>query len=142
MPETASPTYTVLAPGLVGVWVFDPTAADATDSNFLFASARTETIGVDTTETPLLGRVNPLVEYGQVTLLGLELTVFIPFDANHDAAVQYWRDRYTNRRALCYRDNRGRLTWVAIAQPLTVADGRAGTALGIKLRRIDYTEAV
>ncbi len=142
MPETASATYTVLAPGLIGVWVFDPTAADATDTNFPFADGRQETIEVDTAETALLGRVNPLVEYGINTAVGITMTVLIPFGPTHDALVQWWRDAYTNRRPLCYRDNRGRLQWSAINAPLALVDGRIGTALSIKLRRIDYAEAV
>lgn len=142
MPETVSVTYTVLAPSLTGVWVFDPIDPDNTDVNFIHADGRVESIDPKATETELVGRVNPLVEFGQVTLVGLTLTVFIPFGVTHDSSVQYWRDRVANKRAICYRDNRSRLIWAAFTDKLAAADGRVGTALSIVLRQVDYAEAV
>ena len=142
MTESLSSIYDATAPALVGVWVYDPTDPEGTERQYLYADGRSETINVRPAEIELVGRVNPLVEYGEVTLVGLKLTVFVPFDGSHDASVEAWRDFVGNRRALCYRDNRKRLMWSAIVGDLAIADGRAGTALSVNLRRIDYDEAV
>jgi len=140
--ESISETVTVAAPLLTGVWVFDPTDIDATERNFIFAEGRVESIDSGGTEITLAGRVNPLVEYGEQTLVGLSLTVFLPFSGQHEAEVQHWRDAVTSRRALCYRDNRGRLVYGAIKGELSIADGRAGTAIGVEFRRVDYDTEV
>jgi hypothetical protein len=142
MSESASAIEAVTAPELVGVWVFDPTDPDGTDRNFLFAEGRTESISVGATEIVIAGRANPLVEYGEQTIAGVVLTVFIPFGPEHDTEVDYWRTVADNRRALCYRDNRKRLVFGALKDDLAIADGRAGTAISVGLRRVDYPEAV
>jgi len=142
MAESASSIFAVTAPALTGVWIFDPINPDGTDRNFIHAEGRAETLDVKATEVELVGRVNPLVEYGRATLVGLRLTVFIPFGADHDGAVDYWRTVATNRRAICYRDNRKRLAFVALRSALSLVDGRVGTAIGVDLRRVDYAEAV
>lgn len=143
MTVSSSSIYTATAPSLVGVWVFDPTAPDASERQYIHADGRSESLNVKPVEIELVGRENPLVEYGEVTLVGLKLTIFVPFDANHDAAVEYWRQAAINRRALCYRDNRKRLVYVAIAgEGPAITDGRVGTAIGLMLRRVDYDEAV
>lgn len=141
MSESISETYTVTAPSLTGVWVFDPAHADTTDANYVYADGREETIDPKPDEIELMGRVNPLIEYGETTLVGLTLTIFVPFGAGHGAAVQYWRDATDARRTLCYRDNRGRLVYGALNKALSIVDGRAGTALAIGLRRVDYDES-
>jgi len=140
--ESTSATMTVTAPLLTGVWVFDPTDAIATERNFIFAEGRVESIDAGGVEIVLAGRQNPLVEYGEQTLVGLSLTVFLPFSEAHDAEVQYWRDVVTSRRAVCYRDNRERLVYGALKGELSIADGRAGTAIGVELRRVDYSTEV
>lgn len=142
MPETPSSIYSITAPALTGVWVFDPVDPEGTETNYVHADGRTESIDAGPTELVLMGRVNPLVEYGEATLFGLKVTIFVPFGDGHEAGVEWWRQALSNRRALCYRDNRKRLVWSAINATLDVADGRAGTALSISLRRVDYNEAV
>lgn len=143
MAESTSSVYVATAPSLVGVWVFDPTAPDTSERNFMFASGqRTEDIDVDPSELVAMGRTDPLVEYGEATLVGLRMTVFIPFDDAHDSSVEYWRKLYTNRRTFCYRDNRKRLIWSAINSKIELVDGRVGTAIGFTIRRVSFDEAV
>lgn len=143
MTVSSSSIYTATAPALVGVWVFDPTAPDASERQYIHADGRSESLDPGDVEIELVGRENPLVEYGEVTLVGLKLTIFVPFDGNHDAAVEYWRQATLNRRALCYRDNRKRLMYGAIVGGgPAFTDGRVGTAIGLTLRRVDYDEAV
>lgn len=142
MSETISPTVTATAPSLVGVWVFDPTDPDDTERNYVHADGRVESIKPKSASIEIAGRTNPLLEYGEVTVVGLKLTVFVPFGADHDAAVQWWRDAAENRRTINYRDNRGRLYWVGLPAGVEPTDGRAGTAFSLALQRVDYDEAV
>lgn len=142
MSETVSDIYTETAPALVGVWVFDPLDPDGTERNYLHAEGRTETVKPAAASIPLAGRVNPLLEYGELTVVGLKVTVFVPFGPDHDAAVQWWRDACENRRAINYRDNRGRLYWVGLPEGIEVADGKVGTAFALGLQRVDFDEAV
>lgn len=140
MSEATSATATITAPSLIGVWVFDPTDPDETERQFIHADGRTESIEPMSSEFYVAGREDPVIEFGEATVAGLDVTVFIPFGPDHDAGVQWWRDAVNARRAICYRDNRGRLMY-GVLRALSPVDGRAGTALGIKLRRVTYTVA-
>lgn len=142
MSESTSETATATAPALVGVWVFDPTDPAGTSRQFAYAGSRAETIEPDATELRFVGREHGVVEYGESTVSRLSLMVLAPFGDDHDTEVAYWRAAVKARRALCYRDNRGRLEWVAMPAGLDIADGRAGTALGLKLLVVDYDETV
>lgn len=138
MSESVSDTYTITGPSLTGVWVHDPVDADGTIRNYLFADGRVESIAPVSAELEVAGRVNPIVEFGEVTLVGLKVTIFAPFGSAHDVEVQWWRDAVEARRAICYRDNRGRLVYAALPGGIAPVDGRAGTALAVDLRRVDY----
>lgn len=139
MSEAVSDVVIGLAPSLVGVWVFDPIDAGNTERNYIHADGRTESIVPKSAVLEVTGRVDPLVEFGEVTIAGLEVTIFVPFGTDHDAGVQWWRDAVENRRPICYRDNRGRLMYGALPAGIAPVDGRAGTALGVKLQRVTYT---
>lgn len=142
MAEAVSETATATAPALVGVWVHDPTDAGGTLRNFLFAEGREETVEPAEAELELVGRENAVIEYGTVTRVGLQLTVFVPFGDDWQAGVHWWKGAVLNRRTIIYRDNRGRLLYCAIRGGLSIADGRAGTALAVTLRRVDYDAEV
>lgn len=142
MSESLSDVVSATAPALIGVWVFDPTDADATERNYLHADGRTESIAPRSAVLEVAGRVDPIVEFGEVTIVGLEVTVFVPFGPDHDAGVQWWRDAVEARRAICYRDNRGRLMYGALPAGVSPVDGRAGTAMAIKLQRVTYAPEV
>lgn len=142
MAETTSLISTITAPSLTGVWVFDPMDAEGTESAWPYAEGRTEDIDAQGVEILLAGREAPVMEFSDHTLVGLSLTVMIPFSDTHDQDVEWWRAAIRNRRTLCYRDNRGRLMYAGILGAPAIADGRAGTALSIKLRQVDYTAVV
>jgi hypothetical protein len=141
MAEAISDTVTITAPQLVGVWVFDPTEPGDTERNYLHADGRTEVIDVETAVLKVRGRGKPIIEYGEIESRGLKVTIFVPFGAEHDAAVEWWRAAMRNRRAICYRDNRGRLLFAGLNSSPSIADGRAGTAIGVSLIAVDYDEA-
>lgn len=142
MTVALSTVYEATAPALVGVYVFDPVDPDGTERQFLHAEGRIETTDLDIGQHRIIGRRDPLLEYGESEVVGINLTIVIPFDDDHDDAVEWWRQRYLGRRALCYRDNRKRLVWCAIAGGLPVADDRGGSSIGLVLRRVSYSEAV
>lgn len=146
MSESISSVLAVTAPLLTGVWVYDPTNPDASERNFLHADGRSESIRPDSSSTRIAGRLNPLIEFGEVTVVGLKLTVFIPFsednNATHNASVEWWKAAALNRRTICYRDNRGRLYWVALPEGVEVQDGRVGSAFTLALQRVNYDESV
>lgn len=142
MSEAISDTYTATGPALDGVWMFDPVDVEATERQFLHAEGRAESLEAESTDLELVGREYAVTEFGEQTREGLALTVFVPFGSTHAADVAYWRAAVRARRPICYRDNRGRLMFATIKGGLAVADGRAGTALGIKLGRVDYSAAV
>lgn len=142
MAESLSDVGVIAAPSLVGVWVFDPTDPDDTERNYIHADSRTESIKPKSAVLEVAGRARPIVEFGELILVGLKLTIFVPFDSDHNAKVQWWRDACTNRRTIIYRDNRGRLMPVALPDGVEPADGRAGTAFSLSLTEVDYTPDV
>lgn len=137
---SASIGYSIITPALIGVWVHDPADPAATCRNYLFASGRTESIEPESAELVAAGRANPLVEFGELNLVGLQLTIFVPFDDID--GVQWWRDRVLNRRPIYYRDNRGRVLIGALPDGIKPVDGRAGTALGLNLRQVTYLPVI
>lgn len=143
-PTTANSVITTaVAPALNGVWIFDPTAPDATEVNYLFAMGRSESRQIATAKTQLIGRTNPLVEFGTPQEKGISISLPVPLDVFHDAAVAYMRTLYDNRRVFCYRDNRGRRDFVSLADGMPITDEpTGGSTIAAKLTRVDYTEAI
>lgn len=142
MSESVSDIVTTAAPALLGVWVFDPLDPDGTERNYLHAQGTAEELNVSPVEIPLVGKENPLVEYGETTLVGVKLTMLVPFGPTHDDLVDAWRTMARDRRAICYRDGRGRLLFSAINDRVGIVDGRVGTALAVSLRRVDFDEVI
>lgn len=144
MPETVSATYTSTPIVLLGTWVFDPTLADTTEAQYLYVdpSSRTEEIDPGDTVILLNGRTNPIVDYGIGLQLTLKLSAKIPFDSLHDAAVAWWRTAVANKRALCYRDGRGRLIYCSLTGTLGVHDAIDGTVVAFTAVRVDYSPVV
>lgn len=142
MSDAISAVQTATAPSLIGSWVFDPTAPGSTERNYLHTDGRAETLAPASQTINIAGRVNPLIEFGESVVLGLTVNVTVPFGSDHDAAVQWWRDAELNRRAICYRDNRGRLIWAGLPDGVEFADVREGTNIKVKLQRVDYNESV
>lgn len=137
MSETLSAEYVATAPALVGVWTYDPNDVAGTERNFIYAQGRSETLSSNVTVVPTVGRRRPILEYGENFTEQLSLTVPIPFSPTHDAEVKYWRDRVEAQATIVYRDNRKRLWWVGLDQGIQISDERGGTAVMLKLTRLD-----
>jgi hypothetical protein len=142
MSESVSDIVTTSAPHLVGVWVFDPLDPDGTERNYLHVDARTVSVAPTESSITLAGSRDPLVEYGESTTVGVTAVITVPFGEEHDAACQWWEDAAENRRAINYRDNRGRLYWVALLGGYSPSDVRVGTTIPVVLQRVGYDESV
>jgi hypothetical protein len=143
VPATSVEVLAVgVAPALMGAWIYDPTNP-AGESQYAYANKRTETLTIATAVTKLQGRVNPIVEYGVDEEVDIAANLTIPLDGNHDAAVQWIRQLYANRRIFMYRDNRGRRQWSAISTPPVITDAtHGGSEVALVLTQVDYSEAV
>lgn len=142
MAESVSDIVSTSAPDLVGVWVFDPLDPEGTERNYLHAMGRTVSVVPDEASIPLAGPRNPLIEYGESTVVGVKATIVVPFGDEHDAGCQWWEDAVENRRAINYRDGRGRLYWVGIRGGYVPTDIREGTSIPVFLQRVDYDESI
>lgn len=142
MTDILSTVYTATAPTWLGVYLHDPASPETTELGFLYGNiGRGEALGVDVTFLKLLGRARPVAEYGEAETTELSLSTFLPFGADHDAAVQWWRDRVRARATLCYRDGRKRLEYVSLGK-VGATDARAGTTVAATVTTVDYSEAV
>jgi hypothetical protein len=141
---TASSDIAVgIAPLLMGVWIYDPLTPDASEVNYLYTKTRTEQTAIASAKTQLQGRTNPLIEFGTPAERSVSVAIRIPIDASHDAAVEYLRNLYLNRRAFVYRDNRSRIVFGALADAPGITDAAdGGSEVTLKVTRIDYSEAV
>lgn|SRR5690606_7488671 len=138
MSRAVSDIVSGVAPTLVGVWVHDPLDASDTVRSYPFADGRTEHLAPESSVLTVVGRTRPVVEFGEALDESLKVTIFVPFGPEHDEAVQWWRDAVLARRAIFYRDNRGRAFYGVLASGVDPVDGRAGTALAVELTRVDW----
>lgn len=142
MTEILSTVSAATAPTWLGVYLHDPAAPDTTELGFLYGNiGRSENLDVDVTFLKLIGRARPVAEYGEAEKATLALSVVIPFGADHDAAVQWWRDRVRARAVLCYRDGRKRLEYIALGG-VSITDARAGSTIASTVTVADFSEAV
>ena len=142
MSESTSAIYATTAPALLGAYVFDPVDPSGTLRNFLHTGARSEVAAARSARLAFAGRSRPVVEYGEQGSGDVKLAVLVPFDAEHDAGVQWWCDDVEARRGMNYREGRGRLVWAALADGVTIVDERGGTRIDVTLVEVDYDETV
>lgn len=142
MAQTSSTIYTAAAAPLMGVWLHDPTKADSTISNYLYGNiGRTETISVDSAELRFIGRAHPVRDMGGFESQTLDIKILIPSGPDEQDQVDWFRDAVRNRRTICYRDNRGRLTY-GILGSIQFADVRTGTGVSFSFITVDHKEEV
>lgn len=142
MTTTLSTIYTTSAPAFRGIWLHAPAAVSATERHFFYGNVdRIETISVDRTLLRFVGRPKPVAEYGENEDEVVGLSTLIPYDADHDEAVQWWRDQIRARRTLLYRDNRGRKHYVSLDEAL-ISDLPEGSIVSCSVTEVDFSEAV
>lgn len=142
MAQATSNVSTVTATPLAGVWVHDPSFADTTISNFLYGNVgRSEGIAVESTALRYIGRALPVYDMGGFESQTLDITITIPSGPDEQDIADWFRTAVRARRTLCYRDNRGRLTYGIIGS-ISFEDMREGTGVSFSFETVDYTEEV
>jgi len=139
--EQPSDSIFVTAPTLIGVWIHDPTDPSGTEQNYLYANGRSGKLNVGAVSTSVMGRIDPIVEFGEIETRNLTMTVPIPFN-ELDAITPTLETFLINRRAILYRDGRGRCMFMAFTDPLGVTDDRTGESVALNLVRVSYNEVV
>lgn len=142
MALATSDTITLEAPTLEGVWIHDPSISSLTISNYLYGNVgRSEGISVDNTKLRFIGRALPVYDMGGFESQELSIDIMIPYGPEEQDEVAWFRTAVRNRRVLCYRDNRGRLTY-GIISSIDFTDEREGTAVSFTFETSDYNEEV
>lgn len=133
---------TANGPLLIGAWIYDPADPDGTEVNYLYTPSRSEQTDIASAKTQLQGRRNPLIEFGEPEEYTVSITLTVPLDLAHDAAVNYVRNLYVKRGVFMYRDNRGRRVFASLFDPPAITDATTGgTSIALKLTRVDFDEA-
>lgn len=142
MAQATSDTTTVVAPSLMGVWIHDPSYANVTISNFPYGNVgRTEGISVESKALRYIGRALPVYDMGGFESQTLDIEILIPSGPDEQDMVEWFKTAVRARRTLCYRDNRGRLTY-GILTSISIEDKREGSGVSFSFETVDYTEEV
>jgi hypothetical protein len=138
MSESVSDVVTATAASLVGVWLHDPIDPTGTIRNYLYTDGRSDRVASDGERLVVHGRRRAIAEFGEHEDDGVSVKLRIPFSGDHDSLVGFLRDAVRNRRAICYRDNRGRVVYGVLLDGVEVADVREGSEVVLDLSAIDY----
>ena len=142
MAQAVSSISTATAPVLSGVWIHDPIDPADSSSNFMFGNVgRSEGISIENSELRFIGRTLPVYDMGGFESQELSIDITIPYGPDEQDQVEWFRAAARNRRSLCYRDNRGRLTYGIIGS-VSFKDQREGTVVSFTLHTSDYTEEI
>ena len=142
MAQATSTVYTATAPTLDGVWVHDPSAPETTASNFLYGNVgRSEGISIESTALRFIGRSLPVYDMGGFESQELSIDITIPYGEDEQDQVDWFRSAVRNRRTLCYRDNRGRLSYGIIGS-ISFKDEQHGTSVSFTFNTVDFTEEI
>lgn len=142
MAQATSSTYTTTATPLMGVWIHDPSSSEKTVRNFIYGNVgRTEGISVESAALRFVGRAQPVYDMGGFESQTLSISILIAAGADEQDQADWFREAVRNRRTLCYRDNRGRLTYGIIGS-ISFEDRRTGTGVSFTFNTVDFTEEV
>lgn len=142
MAQASSAIVTTTAPVFTGVWIHDPASAEQTTHNFLYGNVgRTEGISVESASLRFIGRALPVYDMGGFESQTLSINILIPSGPDEQDQADWFRSAVRNRRTLCYRDNRGRLTYGIIGS-IGFEDKRVGTGVTFTFNTVDYSEAI
>lgn len=142
MAQATSANYTAAAPSLMGVWVHDPDFAISTVSNFPYGNVgRTEGLSVESKALRYIGRALPVYDMGGFESQTLDIKILIPGGTSEQDTADWFRSAVRARRTLCYRDNRGRLTY-GIITSISFEDKREGTGVSFAFETVDYREEI
>lgn len=140
--STDSVVASATAPFLQGVWVHDPTDPDGTARNYRYGgSVNVQTDSVAVTERRFVGRSYPVYEFGDPQTQQVDVSVVVPFDTDWADSVGALSALPIGRRTYCYRDGRARVVFGTTAT-VKQTDLDEGTAVGLSVSKVDFSEAV
>jgi hypothetical protein len=140
---STSTTYTLTAPSFVGVYLHEVTNPGGTLQHYLYQDDEaTESLAVEATALPFIGRTYPVMEYGQGEDQSITRTARVPWSATHDADVAWIRAAIRARVTVCYRDGRGRKMFGGLTRGTKITDVKDGSTVALEIQRLDYTEGV
>lgn len=137
---TADSAWTSGTLTLQGVWIHDPLDAQGTVRQYPYGrSARSGSLDVDSKALQFVGRIYPVVEFGEQGSQTFSVPVLIPFGPTWAADCAALEDFATARRTLVFRDNRGRAVYCSLSG-LRITDNDQGTLMTFMITRVDYAE--
>lgn len=142
MAQATSTTVSTTSPTLAGAWIHDPAKPATSINNFPYGNVgRTEGISVESNALRFIGRALPVYDMGGFESQTLNINVMIPSGPSEQDTVDWFRSAVRARRTICYRDNRGRITYGIIGS-INLEDRKEGTAVTFALNTVDYSEEV
>lgn len=126
---------------LRGFGIHDPDDPAGTFRSFPFVATLTsETRVAEQATRSFFGRRRPVVDFGEHETADLARGTVIPWDSEHDAAVDWWRARSAARKLLRYRDSRGRDVFGVLGASISITDGAEGTTVAFTFIEVDRVE--
>lgn len=126
----------------MGVWLHDPSNSVATVNQFLYGNVgRSEGFSVESVAHRFIGRTAPVYDMGGFESQTLDIKILIPAGPDEQDQADWFRSAVRARRTLCYRDNRGRLTYGIIVE-IQFKDEREGTLVSFGFETVDFSESV
>lgn len=123
---------------LEGVWLHDPDDPEGTARNYRFGkAARSGTLEVSQQDTQYAGREYPVTDFGPFTTERVDVRVDVPFGPAWAGDLAGLRAFVTARKAVMFRDNRGRALSPAVLSGLREQDVETGTQVTFQASRSD-----
>lgn len=128
MPYTDSASVTIELP-LLGVWIHDPEDPEGTVYSFPYGSnSRDDSYDAMGSGTYYVGKESPVFDYGEPSAFSVSVALDIPHGPTYRADVAKIREFAAIKRAIVYRDNRGRVVYGEMSS-LKVSDAGYGSAV-------------
>lgn len=120
-----------------GVSLSDPATPETVYLALLYTEGRSETLNVGALSQHVTGKTYAETSFSKNTGQGVDLTLVVPFDGDHDASVDWLRARVRSRLPIAYKDNRGR-SFKGFLFGLSITDVRHGSKVSLSINRVSY----
>lgn len=109
MPFTDSTQAETVLP-LVGVWLHDGDAPEASIRQFMYGSAnKADDLDAMGTGTYYSGRTHPVFDFGEHEAEAVAVSLDVPHGPSYRTDLAVLREFARSKKAVWYRDNRGRV---------------------------------
>jgi hypothetical protein len=123
---------------LTGVWLHDPSDAEATAYGYAYGRAnREQSVDAGGTGTLYAGRAYQVYEFGEHTEEALSVAVHVANGPTHAADVALLEASERSARTLWLRDNRGR-SFAGVMQGFKISDQTWGSVVSFTFARVHY----